>query len=169
MGGISSGVSSVIKSSSTLTNVTNKVKTTISNKVSEVKSSVSNKVNQVKGNLFGANKNSDYSKEFLEWLNKGDANNQVYFGIDESTNEAVYTGITRQAKNVRLNQHLSNGKPFVDLDTQFVDLTRNQARSIEQFFIENGPNKLNKINSISPNNKFYMDALDWASKYIGGK
>ena len=67
MGGISSGLSSVINSSSTLTNVTNKVKTTISNKVSEVKSSISNKVNQVKEYIICTNKKPDIGNK-MEYI-----------------------------------------------------------------------------------------------------
>lgn len=99
------------------------------------------------------------------WLNKGDADNKVYFGMKNG--EAQYTGITKQSANARLNQHNANGKGFSSLDIQESGLTRNQARSIEQYYIENGPNKMNKINSISPNNKYYNDALNWAKNYLG--
>ena len=78
-----------------------------------------------------------------------------------------YTGITKQTKNARLNQHNNAGKGFDDLDIQYEGLTRNQARAIEQYYIENGPNALNKINSISPNNKYYQDAMNWAKQYLG--
>ena len=84
---------------------------------------------------------------FDEWLNKGNADNKVYFGVDKNGN-ANYTGITKQAKDARLAQHNRNGKDFFDLEIQYDNLTRNQARAIEQYFIENGPNELNKINSI---------------------
>ena len=56
---------------------------------------------------------------------------------------------------------------FIDLDIQYEGLTRNQARAIERYYIENGPNALNKINSISPNNKYYQDAMNWAKQYLG--
>lgn len=51
------------------------------------------------------------------------------------------------------------------------NLTLNQAKSIEQYYIQlkKGPNKLNKINSISPDGKykaFYKDAIEWAEDYI---
>lgn len=54
--------------------------------------------------------------------------------------EAKYTGITRQSKEARLNQHNNAGKGFDDLNIQYDGLTRNQARAIEQYFIENGAN-----------------------------
>ena len=52
---------------------------------------------------------------------------------------------------------------------QYENLTRNQARAIEQYFIENGPNELNKINSIGQNNKYYKDALARAKQYLESK
>ena len=79
---------------------------------------------------------------------------------------ALYTGITKQPIQSRLSQHNANGKGFDSLKPQYEGLTKNQARSIEQYFIENGPNQLNKINSISPNNKHYKDVIAWAKQYL---
>ena len=98
-------------------------------------------------------------------MGKGATDNKEYFGMKDGT--AQYTGITKQTKNARLNQHNNAGKGFDDLDIQYEGLTRNQARAIEQYYIENGPNALNKINSISPNNKYYQDAMNWAKQYLG--
>ena len=104
---------------------------------------------------------------FDNWLNKGASDNKVYFGMKDG--EPKYTGITKQSKDARLNQHNNAGKGFDDLDIQYDGLTRDQARAIEQYFIENGPNDLNKINSIGQNNKYYKDALEWAKQYLGIK
>ncbi|SET55925.1 cellulose binding domain-containing protein [[Clostridium] polysaccharolyticum] len=104
---------------------------------------------------------------FENWLNKGAANNKVYFGIKGG--KAVYTGITKQTIDLRLYQHNKNGKGFSRLRIQHSNLTRNQARAIEQYYIEHGPNKMNKINSIGKNNKYYKDAMKWAKKYLGVK
>lgn len=79
---------------------------------------------------------------------------------------AEYTGITKQDLADRLYQHNYNGKGFDDLQPQFSELTRNQARSIEQYYIENGPNSMNQINSISPNSSYYQEAMQWAQWYI---
>lgn len=88
----------------------------------------------------------------------------VYFGqLDDDS--IVYTGITKQTLNDRLTQHQRQGKEFVDLLPQHENLTRNQARALEQYYIENGPNRQNKINSISSNNRFYDEAKQWASNY----
>jgi len=83
--------------------------------------------------------------------------------------EEVYTGITKQELAKRLYQHNSgvNGKGLDTLNEIVNGLTRNQARSIEQYLIENGSaNALNKINSISPNHRFYDDAMRWAEEFI---
>ncbi|WP_026506600.1 polymorphic toxin-type HINT domain-containing protein [Butyrivibrio sp. MC2013] len=105
-------------------------------------------------------------EEFNTWLNKGEANNSVYHGMEGGN--ATYTGITKQPIQNRLYQHLRSGKPFNELKVRFPKLTRNQARAIEQFFIEmpEGPNLRNIINSISPDNKYYYQAMEWAAKYI---
>ena len=71
---------------------------------------------------------------FDDWLGKGATDNKVYFGMKDGT--AQYTGITKQTKNARLNQHNNAGKAFDDLDIQYEGLTRNQARAIEQYYIE---------------------------------
>lgn len=103
--------------------------------------------------------------EFDAQLNKGASDNKVYFGIKNG--EAQYTGITRQTLNARLSQHNASGKGFQRLEEQFSGLTRNQARAMEQYYIENGPNNLNKINSISSNHRFYQEAINWAKQYLG--
>jgi RHS repeat-associated protein len=108
---------------------------------------------------------SQYSDRFLAWLNKGASNNSVYFGRTAS-GDYVYTGITRQSIAARLAQHISSGKPFVALDEVVSGLTRNQARAIEQYFIENGPNLYNQINSISPNSQYYEEAERWAIEFL---
>jgi len=116
---------------------------------------------------FGYQSGTKATSGFEDWLNKGSADNKVYFGIKKG--EAQYTGITKQTLDARLSQHNANGKGFQRLEEQFSGLTRNQARAIEQYYIgkPNGPNAMNKINSIGPNNKYYYDALNWAKQYLG--
>lgn len=106
-----------------------------------------------------------FSDNFLGWLNRGENNNVVYFGIKNG--KAVYTGITKQVVSARLAQHNQKGKGFSSLEVQHSELTRNQARSVEQYYIDHGPNELNKINSISPLHKFRSSADQWALKYLG--
>ena len=100
---------------------------------------------------------------FNNWLNKGDFDNTVYFAM--KNNEPVYTGITKQSLEKRQNQHVKAGKDIDMLVPVYDNLTRNQARAHEQNLIENpigNSNKLNKINSISPKNKFHDEAIMWA-------
>ena len=109
-------------------------------------------------------KSTAYDPEFEAWLNKGEADNTVYFGMEDDV--AKYVGITKQDINKRLAQHNRKGKNFSNLLSKHKNLTRNQARALEQYYIENGPNELNKINTISPNNRFYHQAKAWAKEYL---
>ncbi len=97
-------------------------------------------------------------------MNNGENNNSVYYGVEGD--EHTYTGITKQPIDKRLYQHRTTGKPFDSLEERYTNLTRNQARAIEQYHIESGPNLRNKINSISPQNKFYSQAMEWASNQM---
>lgn len=60
----------------------------------------------------------------------------VYYGIQNG--EEVYTGITKQDLAKRLYQHNYSGKNLDELVEQVGGLTRNQARTVEQYWIENG-------------------------------
>ncbi len=103
--------------------------------------------------------------KFEKWLNKGKANNTVYFGLENE--EKTYVGITRQELSKRRYQHNHfGGKNFTNLSPQYENLTRNQARSLEQYHIKRGPNKRNIINSISIKNKYHDAAEEWAVNYI---
>ncbi|HEM5992152.1 TPA: hypothetical protein U2B33_002099 [Streptococcus suis] len=108
---------------------------------------------------------TNQNNDFNNWLNKGDANNTVYLGIKNG--EPVYTGITKQPLNSRLGQHIRSGKDIDYLEPIYEGVTRNQARAYEQNLLDNpigNSNKLNKINSISPKNKYHDDAVNWAQK-----
>lgn len=108
--------------------------------------------------------------ETLKWLDEGSADNTVYYGLKDG--EAVYTGITKQDLGKRLSQHNYglNGKSLNYLEAQYSSLTRNQARAIEQYLIENGPaNAMNRIASIGSSNPHYSGALLWAERFIKGK
>ncbi|WP_084758062.1 GIY-YIG nuclease family protein, partial [Defluviitalea phaphyphila] len=110
-------------------------------------------------------KGTSNSDDFFKWLNKGKANYKVYYGIQDG--EAVYTGITKQDLEKRLYQHNYKGKGFDRLLKQYDGLTRNQARAIEQYYIEKGPaNLLNKINSIRPSHRHYNQAMKWVQEFL---
>ncbi|WP_303804257.1 polymorphic toxin-type HINT domain-containing protein [Ruminococcus flavefaciens] len=115
-------------------------------------------------------------KKFDEWLNDdryGD-DYKVYFGV--KNNEYQYTGITKQTLDERLYQHnyqtpatskkVHQSKNFSNLEGQANGLTKNQARALEQYYIENGPNALNSINSVRPAHRFHDKAMKWAEEYI---
>ena len=105
------------------------------------------------------------NKKFDKWLNRGGKDYKVYFGVKNDEN--VYVGITKQDLRDRLKQHNNNiksPKGFQDLRIQAEGLTRNQARSIEQYFIKNGPNQINSINSIRESRDIYDLAIEWAKK-----
>ena len=107
----------------------------------------------------------DVASGFEKWLNRGEKNNKVYTGIRGG--EAVYTGITKQTLMARLYQHNHiGGKNFSRLEEMYGGLTRNQARALEQYGIENGPSGDNKIFSIGKKNKYYKQAMKWAEEYI---
>lgn len=110
---------------------------------------------------------AEIAEDTLKWLNKGNPDTIVYYGIKDGG--AVYTGITKQALAKRLYQHNygPKGKGLDYLENQLSGLTRNQARAIEQYLIEKGSaNALNKVNSISPKSQYYGEALKWAEKFI---
>ena len=105
--------------------------------------------------------------EFEKWLNKGEADNTVYYGMVDGS--AKYTGITKQDLEVRRLQHKNNKKyprDFEKLREVHSNLTRNQARALEQYHIEEGINEFNRINSISSKNRFYNQSQIWAKNYI---
>ncbi|MGL4606423.1 MAG: hypothetical protein ACRCU3_03070 [Eubacteriaceae bacterium] len=98
------------------------------------------------------------------WLNKGKKEHSVYFGMKEG--KVNYVGITKQKLETRRGQHNRNGKGFSKLVPQHKGLTRNQARPVEQQYINTGKYKGNKINSVAPKNKHYPGAMNWAKKFL---
>ena len=119
-----------------------------------------------------SNKKSSSSSGFDKWLNKGEKKYKVYFGIDEQGNP-VYTGITKQTLKDRLYQHNHpnkkssvQSKNFSRLDVKYDNLSLNQARALEQYHIENGPNIKNINNSIRKKHRYYKEAKNWAKEYL---
>ncbi len=94
-------------------------------------------------------------------LIEGPANTNVYLGVKEGA--ANYVGITNNVA-ARAAQH---GARFDTLRTITDNpVTRNQGRAIEQVLIEQNPQFANKINSISPNNPLYKDAISWGTEWL---
>ncbi len=81
---------------------------------------------------------------FSKWLSKGEKKYQVYYAITKNPDEA-YAGITKQSLTKRLYQHKHNKKDIKDFKdlkdiyeniTEVGGLTRNEARALEQYYIE---------------------------------
>lgn len=79
-----------------------------------------------------------------------------------------YTGITNDFPR-RRQQHSGTKGRIMEIP-KTGDLTKNQARAIEQSIIHNrrinGNLGLNKINSISPKREIYSEALSWGERWI---
>jgi len=84
----------------------------------------------------------------------------VYYGVDKSTGEVKYIGITMRDPQIRFAEHLTSRTPRADLRYMSIkvsgNFTEQQARIMEQTLInhyglgKNGGALLNKINSIAP-------------------
>lgn len=101
------------------------------------------------------------SDKVPESLLQGEANTSVYLGMIDG--EADYVGITYDVPT-RQAQH---GDRFTRLrEITQEQLTRRQAREIEQVMIENNPSFSNKINSISSKRDWYKDTIKWATQWL---
>lgn len=105
-------------------------------------------------------RNADNAADFAKWLNKGSNNVNVYKGFDAAGSD-VYVGVTNN-----LARRQGEWGNTLRIDQIHEGLTRNQARAIEQVIIEQNPNYLNKINSISLSNPNYQQAIDWANTFM---
>lgn len=86
----------------------------------------------------------------------------VYTGVRNGKD--VYAGIT----NNMSRRQLQHGDRFV-LQQMIEDgVTRGEARAIEQGLIVRNPGFENKINSISPNQPYYQQAVDWGESWLQG-
>ncbi|MDO3624510.1 RHS repeat-associated core domain-containing protein, partial [Ralstonia pseudosolanacearum] len=87
--------------------------------------------------------------------------NDVYLGIRDG--KAVYVGISNNVA-ARACQHGSRFDDVVKITNSQV--TRDQARAIEQMIINKNPHFENQINSISPSRSWYESALEWARNWV---
>jgi filamentous hemagglutinin len=89
--------------------------------------------------------------------------NLVYRSVN-SAGEVDYVGITNNLER-RAGEHLGSKGISIDAIPGLGNLTRADARAVEQALIENhglsrnGGTLMNKINSIAPSNPAYADAL----------
>ena len=98
---------------------------------------------------------------FGEWINKGGSGYSNYISD-------VYTGITNNFDR-RVREHAGTKGQLRTLPNTG-NLTRNQARSVEQAIIHHrelgGMKGKNAINSISPKRAIYDDAVAWGEDWI---
>ena len=118
-----------------------------------------------KGGTYAATRAGTVTGRFLTWLNKGPKIYKVYYGIRRE--KRVYVGMTKQSEEARRRQHNLLGKRFSRLEVIFRNLSRNQARSIEQAIILSNSSLENKINSISPSRDIYAGAVAWGRTIAG--
>ncbi|MGA3959361.1 RHS repeat-associated core domain-containing protein, partial [Ralstonia nicotianae] len=89
--------------------------------------------------------------------------NDVYLGIRDG--KIAYVGISNNVA-ARACQHGSRFDDVVKLTSSQV--TRDQARAIEQTIINHNPQLENQINSIAPSRDWYEPALEWARNWMRG-
>ena len=87
--------------------------------------------------------------------------NDVYLGIRDG--KIAYVGISNNVA-ARACQHGSRFDDVVKLTSSQV--TRDQARAIEQTIINHNPQLENQINSIAPSRDWYEPALEWARNWM---
>ena len=97
-------------------------------------------------------------------LNGGTANTSVYFGVKDGKN--IYVGISNNVSR-RETQHGDRFDELREITTSQV--TRGEARAIEQALIVENPGFTNKINSISPKHAYYDDAVSWGQAWLQEK
>ena len=101
------------------------------------------------------------SEQVPDSLLQGEANTSVYLGIKDG--EADYVGISKNVE-IRQSQHGDRFDYLNEITSE--QLTRRQARAIEQAMINNNPQYSNKINSISPNRDWYDEAVQWGTTWL---
>jgi len=93
-------------------------------------------------------------------LRGGPENVHIYFGLRDG--KRVYVGITSDVAR-RQGQH---GARFVLDPLRAAPVTKGQARSIEQALIVRNPGFENLINSISPRQPWYSEAVEWGEAWL---
>jgi hypothetical protein len=96
--------------------------------------------------------------------------NLVYYSVN-AAGEVTYVGITNRLER-RAGEHLSSKALSIDAIPGLGNLSRADARSIEQVLVENhglardGGTLMNKINSISTSNPAYAAALQRGAELL---
>ena len=87
----------------------------------------------------------------------GETQHSVYIAYRDG--KAIYVGITNDMAR-RMCEH---GKRFDRLSALVTNLTRDQARAVEQSIINVSPDFRNAINSIAPSRNWYGEAVEWGN------
>ncbi len=119
---------------------------------------------EVKAGIKGVDKAIDATKAASK-LGSGTAGYKVYQSIQNGA--AEYVGITNSLER-RAAEHLRNSNRIIEGIKGLPDLTRNQARGVEQYLIEKVgiSNLSNKINSIAKDNPIYSAAKSFGESII---
>jgi RHS repeat-associated protein len=94
-----------------------------------------------------------------DFLSAGNAETRVYQGFRNE--ESVYAGISKDVPN----RQLQHGDRF-DIRAISPEMTRGQARAVEQALILRNPQYENIRNSISPTHEYYNDAVRWGETWL---
>ncbi len=105
-----------------------------------------------------ANDSTLPGRAFPVQLAGGESDTYVYLGSFQGTVD--YVGITND-----LYEALADDRFDEILWITPTPVTRGQARAIEQSFLEDNPQFINQINSISPNQTYYDAAVLWGFEY----
>jgi hypothetical protein len=103
---------------------------------------------------FGRKLTKDLSTETVEWMAKG-AKDQIVYVLRDKNNKVIYAGITNDVNRRRMEHVKDKSFDIMEQVTSNAsNLTKNQARAIEQKLIDHynlvsDPEALNKINSIA--------------------
>jgi len=95
-------------------------------------------------------------------LQGGPANTQVYYGVDKTSGDRVYVGITNNVPR----RGAEHGNRFDVRQVTSTPLTRGEARAVEQALINRNPNFQNVRNSISPSHAYSGQAVSWGNWWL---
>lgn len=102
----------------------------------------------------------DFPEELTQGRN-AEEGIDVYLGVDEEGN-SIYAGIS----NNTVRRALEHGDRFAGLDPFGASITRGEGRAIEQALINDNPNFINAINSISPSHSWQTQAVAWGRWWL---
>ncbi len=91
-------------------------------------------------------------------------NYTVYIGKAEGTNVDAYVGITND-----LARRKREWKGVYELREVVTDLTKKEARAVEQVIMNRNPHFRNINNAIDRRHRWYRKAIEWAERAVKGR